>query len=91
MEPRYNEPLHTEGLGIMNEFLYPGNSNNFLEKEPGYYKTLLGGTNFASPLVKLRFHRTCVDVTNNIHGVEEGGGGREDSRIKHSSKISLLS
>ena len=86
MEPRYNEPLHTEGLGIMNEFLYPGNSNNFLEKEPGYYKTLLGGTNFASPLVKLRFHRTCVDVTNNIHGVEEGGGGgggKMDKKIKN--------
>ena len=32
--------------------------------------------NFASPLVKLRFHCTSVDVTNNTHHHGGGGGNR---------------
>ena len=35
VEPRYNEPLHNEVLGITNDFLYPSN-NKIYEKEPRY-------------------------------------------------------
>ena len=40
VEPRYNEPLYNEVLGITNDFLFPGN-------EPSLQRTL---TRFASPL-----------------------------------------
>ena len=33
MEPRYNEPLYNEVLGITNDFLYPSNGKIY-EKEP---------------------------------------------------------
>ena len=34
-EPRYNEPLYNEVLGITNDFLYPSNSKIY-EKKPRY-------------------------------------------------------
>ena len=40
MEPRYNEPLYNEVLGITNDFLYPS-SSKIHETEPRYNKTLL--------------------------------------------------
>ena len=42
VEPRYNEPLYTEVLGIRNDFLYPSNREIY-EKEPRYRE------HFASP------------------------------------------
>ena len=44
VEPRYNEPLYTEVLGIRKDFLYPSNSEIY-EKELRYRE------HFASPLV----------------------------------------
>ena len=44
VEPRYNEPLYTEVLGIRKDFLYPSNSEIY-EKQPRYRD------HFASPLV----------------------------------------
>ena len=38
MEPRYNEALHNEVLGITNDFLYPSNSKIY-GKELGYNET----------------------------------------------------
>ena len=35
VEPRYNEPLYNQVLGITNDFPYPSNSKMY-EKEPGY-------------------------------------------------------
>ena len=35
VEPRYNEPLYNEVLGITDNFLYPSNSKMY-EKEPRY-------------------------------------------------------
>ena len=49
MEPRYNEPLYNEVLGIKNIFLYPSNSKKY-GKEPRYDETSLLQTHFASPL-----------------------------------------
>ena len=49
MEPRYNEPIYNEVLGITKDFLYPSNSKIY-ETEPRYNKTLPQRTNFASPL-----------------------------------------
>ena len=40
VEPRYNEPLNTEVIDIMNDFLYPNNSKIY-EKEPRYNETSL--------------------------------------------------
>ena len=40
MEPRCNEPLYKEVLGISNHFLFPSNSKVY-EKEPHYIETLL--------------------------------------------------
>ena len=57
-----NLELHIEGLAVINEFPYPSNRNNFKKTEPGFYKTLLWSTNFASPLVKLTFHCTTVQI-----------------------------
>ena len=44
VEPRFNEPLYTEALGITNDFLHLSNSEIY-EKEPRYRE------HFASPLV----------------------------------------
>ena len=38
VEPRYNEPLYNEVLGITNDFLYPNNSKIY-EKVPRYGET----------------------------------------------------
>ena len=38
VEPRYNEPLYNEVLGVTNVSLYPSNSKIY-EKEPRYYET----------------------------------------------------
>ena len=40
VEPRYNEPLYDEVLGITNDLLYPSNSKIY-EKEPRYNETSL--------------------------------------------------
>ena len=39
VEPRYNEPLYKEVLGLTNDFLYLRNSKIY-EKEPRYNETL---------------------------------------------------
>jgi len=49
VEPRYNEPLFNEVLGITNDFLFPGN-------EPSLQRTV---TRFASPLA-LRYRGSTV-------------------------------
>ena len=49
MEPRFNEPLYNEVLGITNDFLYPSNSKIYA-KEPCSNETWLQRTDFASPL-----------------------------------------
>ena len=49
VEPHYYEPLYNEAIDIMNEFLYPSNSNTY-GKEPRYNGTSLERTNLASPL-----------------------------------------
>ena len=40
VEPRYNEPLYNEVLGIANNFLYPSNGKIY-EKEPRYSEQIL--------------------------------------------------
>ena len=40
VEPRYNEPLYDEVLGITNDLLYPSNSNIY-ENQPRYNETSL--------------------------------------------------
>ena len=67
-EPRYNEPLYNDVLGITNNFLYPSNSKIY-GKVPRYNETSLWRTKIASPLtfVISRCHcmHVCVlEVTN---------------------------
>ena len=67
-EPRYNEPLYNDVLGITNNFLYPSNSKIY-GKVPRYNETSLWRTKIASPLtfVVSRCHcmHVCVlEVTN---------------------------
>ena len=55
VEPRYNEPLYNEVLGMMNIFFYPKNSRIY-GKEPRYKETSLEQTHFASrafPCIKV--------------------------------------
>ena len=40
VEPRYNEPLYNDVLGITNDFLYPSDSK-ICEKEPRNNETSL--------------------------------------------------
>jgi len=40
MEPRYNEPLYNEVLGIKKDFRYPRNCKIY-EKKPHYNETSL--------------------------------------------------
>jgi len=54
VEPRYNEPLYNEVLGITNDFLYPSKYSKIYEKEPRYKGTSLWRTDFAS-LLSLRY------------------------------------
>ena len=49
VNPRCNEPLYNEVLGIKNDFLYLSNSKIY-EKEPRYNETSLSRTQFASPV-----------------------------------------
>ena len=42
MEPRYNDPLYNEVLGITNDVLYPNNSKKNLNiMKPGYFEQIL--------------------------------------------------
>ena len=41
VDPRYNEPLYNEVLGITNEFLSPSNNNKIYEKEFRKNETLV--------------------------------------------------
>ena len=41
MEPRYNEPLYNEVLGVTNDTPRPSNSKIYAGKEPRYNKTSL--------------------------------------------------
>ena len=49
MEPRYNEPIYNEVLGITKDFLYPSNSKIY-ETEPRYNKTLSQAYKFCQSL-----------------------------------------
>ena len=52
MEPRYNEPLYNEVLGIANYSDYPSNSNTYMTKNLDITKPCYCKTNFASPLAR---------------------------------------
>ena len=52
VEPRYNEHLYKEVLGIMNDSLCPSNGKIY-EKEPCYSEHILP---FPWPFIKSRFH-----------------------------------
>ena len=54
MEPRCNETVYNEDLGITNDFLYPSNGKTY-EKEPRYSEQILP---VAWPFVISRFHCT---------------------------------
>ena len=61
MEPRYNEPLYNEVLGMMNDFHYPI-IENYMKKnlditKPRYWEQILS---VPGPFVKSRFHCTCI-------------------------------
>ena len=61
MEPRYNEPLSNEVLGMMNDFHYPI-IENYMKKnlditKPRYWEQILS---VPGPFVKSRFHCTCI-------------------------------
>ena len=49
MEPRYNEPLHNDVLGITNDFPYTSYSKMY-ENSPGFNETSVQRADFASPL-----------------------------------------
>ena len=65
MEPRYNEPLYNEVLGIANYSDYPSNSNTYMTKNLDITKPCYCKTNFASPLalVTWRFFFKCITIT----------------------------
>ena len=68
VEPRYNEPLYNQVLGITNDFPYPSNSKMY-EKEPRYnHETSVERANFTSPLA-LRYIEVLlyVHVSNIMH------------------------
>ena len=56
MEPRYNEPLYNEVLGVTNDTPRPTGSNSkiYAGKEPRYNRTSLQRKYFVSPFA-LRF------------------------------------
>ena len=64
MEPRYNDPLYNEVLGIINDVLYPSNSKickkNLNIMKPGYFEQILP---VRWPLAISRFH--CKNNNNN--------------------------
>ena len=64
MEPRYNEPLYNEVLGIANYSDYPSNSNTYMKKnlditKPRYCKQILP----VPWLVTWRFFFKCITIT----------------------------
>ena len=65
MEPRYNEPLYNEVLGIANYSDYPSNSNTYMTKNLDITKPCYCKTNFGSPLALItwRLFFKCITIT----------------------------
>ena len=65
MEPRFNEPIYNEVLGIKNDFLQPGqNYNKMYGTEPLFNEILL-----IKDTIQKRNHKIYFDVTNKCEHV----------------------
>ena len=65
VEPRFNEPLHNEVLGITNDFLQPGqNYSKMCGTEPRFNEILIVTNTIHKPKRKI-----CLDITNKCHHV----------------------
>ena len=68
VEPRFNEPLHNEVLGITNDILQPGQSYSKMYgteprySEPRYNKILVITNTIEKPK-----HKIYPDITNKCH------------------------
>ena len=63
MEPRFNEPLYNEDLGVRNDVLQPGQSYSKLyATEPRYNEILVITNTIEKPKLKI-----YPDVTNKRH------------------------
>ena len=67
MEPRYNEPIYNEVLGITKDFLYPSNSKIY-ETEPRYNKTLSQAYKFCQSLGPSLYRGFAVYDNKNVPG-----------------------
>ena len=71
VEPRFNEPLHNEVLGITNDFLQPGqNYSKMYGTQPRFnaprFNEILVITHNTIHKPK---RKICIDITNKCHHV----------------------
>ena len=65
VEPRFNESLYNEVLGITNDFLQPGqNYSKMYGTEPRFNEILVITNTVHKPKRKI-----CLDITNKCHHV----------------------
>ena len=74
IEPRFNETLYNEVLGITNDFLYPSNSKIYeKKKKTPNNETSLQRTNFASPLCRWPLRTPTPLKSSSVDNYRPGG------------------
>ena len=69
VEPRFNEPLYNEFLGLTNDILRPSNGKVY-GKEPRYDETSAQRTHFVSTLALRYIDVHCTTVVQCLEGVK---------------------
>ncbi len=65
MEPRFNEPLHNEVLGITNDFLQPGqNYRKMYGTEPRYNEPRFNEIVVITNTIQKSKRKIYLDITN---------------------------
>ena len=87
MEPRFNEPIYNEVLGIKNDFLQPGqNYNKMYGPEPLFNEILL-----IKDTIQKRNHKIYFDVTNKCEHVIKKMKAKQTNKDKFMCTVVLSS
>ena len=70
LEPRFNEPLYSEVVGITNDFLLPGQNQSKMYGTEPRFNDIVVITN----TIQKRNHKIQLDITNKCRHVIKGAG-----------------
>ena len=71
MEPRFNEPLYNEVLGITNDFLQPGQNYSKMYGTEPRFNEILAITN--TIVIHKRKRKIYPDITNECQQTDQKG------------------